>query len=102
MTAEISTNLQKALRSNKLKRESKILSQKEPISSKQNKKIVESIIDKKPFIFEKTDNDYFDPRPQNAQQIQQEFEQDNKDFIQTALEFNKVDLAAAEDAKEKK
>ena len=44
-----------------------------------------------------TDNNYFDPQPENAQQIQQEFDQDNKDFVQTALEINEVDLAAAED-----
>ena len=36
------------------------------------------------------------------QQIQEEFEQDDKDLHQAALEFNKVDLAAAEDAKKKK
>ena len=33
------------------------------------------------------------------QQIEQEFQQDNKDFIHTAVEFNKVNLATAEDAK---
>ena len=69
---------------------------------KTEQEIVQSIIDKKLFILKETDNDYFDPRPQNAQQIQQKSELDNKDFIQMVLEFNKVDLAAAEHAKEKK
>ena len=65
-------------------------------------KIIQSILNQDDFVLKITDDDYFDPRLENAQQIQQEFDQDNKDFVQTVLEIIKVDLAAAEDAKEKK
>ena len=107
--AEVTSKLQEAIRSNKLKRE-EAENKNEEIKKelydfkstkydfeKTEQEIIQSILDQEDLALKGTDDNYFDPPPENAQQIQQEFDQDNKDFVQTALEINEVDLAAAED-----
>ena len=108
LLAEVSSRLQEAIRSNKLKRvedENKneeiynyTIIQKELYNFKPKKsdfekpeqEIIQSFLDQEDFVLKKTDDDYFDSRPENTQQIQQEFDQDNKDFAQIALEIIKL------------
>ena len=56
----------------------------------------------KPFLYKKTENDYILPQPQTAEIIQKETEQNNAGYLQTALEFNKVNLTTARENLEKK
>ena len=64
--------------------------------------IIQSIIDDEPFVFKKTDDNYFHPYPEKPIKIEDDFRRDNKDFIKTAVELNKVDIGSANEAKNKK
>ena len=95
--AEVSSRLQEAVRSDKLKREEDKnkneeikkelynFKSKKSNFEKPEQEIIQSFLDQEDFVLKKTDDDYFDSRPENTQQIQQEFDQDNKDFVQIAL-----------------
>ena len=111
MTADISTNIEDGVRSNQLKREGdaaknesleKSLYEFKPKKSdfeKTERNIIQSIIDNKPFILKKIDDDYFPPYPENPIKIEDDFKRDNKYFIKTATELSKVDIESTIEAK---
>ena len=111
LTADISTNIDKGIRSNQLKREvgpaknellEKSLYEFKPKKSdfeKPEQDIIQGIIDDEPFILKKTDNDYFPPYPENQIKLEDNLKKDNEDFIKTATEINKVDIESAIEAK---
>ena len=64
---------------------------------KTENEIVQSIINNENFPSQKRENDYIPPQPKIADVIEKETEQNNVDYLQTALEFNKVDLTTAKE-----
>ena len=108
--SDISANIENGIRSNQLKRKEdaanellkKSLYEFKPKKSnfgETGQGITQSIIDDKPFILKKTDDDYFPPYPENPIKIEDNFKRDNKDFIKTATELNKIDIGSAIKAK---
>ena len=111
LIVDISANIENAIRSNQLKREEdaaknelleKSLYEFKPKISdfeRTEKDIIQSIIDDKTFILKKTDDDYFPPQPEVAIKIEDDFKRENKDFLKTAVELNKVDIGSTIEAK---
>ena len=52
------------------------------------------ILDGIPFSHIKTEEPYIEPSVQDAQTINDKIKQENEDFLRTAAEFNKIDMAA--------
>ena len=115
LVVEISFELQKSIRSNKLKRkedEEKNKKIKEEMFKfkpettdfqKTEQQIVQSIMDNEPFLLQKkTKNNYVEPKPEKIDEIENEYDKNKKDYLQTAFEFNKVDLSTAKDTLKKK
>ena len=63
---------------------------------------IQSITDDVSYVLKKTGDDYFPPYPENPIKIEDDFKKDNQDFIKTATELNKTDIASAIEAKNKK
>ena len=51
---------------------------------------------------QKTGNDYVEPKPQTLTEIEDETDEDKKGYLQTAIDFSKVDLTMAWENQEKK
>ena len=112
-TAEINLELQKAISSNKLKKrrwwgkpwktanDIFVFKEKKGGFKETEKEIVQSTIIVAKFPLQKTENYYVGPKLQTLLENEDKIEQNKKQYLQTAIGFNKVDLTTHVKIKEK-
>ena len=67
---------------------------KPSVDNKFEEQIVKDILNNVPYDHIKSEEPYVEPTVQDVQTIDDEIRQENKDFLQTAAEFHKIDMAA--------
>ena len=68
--------------------------EKPSADDKFEEQIFMDLLENVPYDHIKTEEPYIDPTPQDVQTINDEIKQKNEDFLRTAGEFNKIDMAA--------
>ena len=68
--------------------------EKPSADDKFEEQIFMDLLENVPYDHIKTEEPYIDPTAQDVQTINDEIKQKNEDFLRTAAEFNKIDMAA--------
>ena len=68
--------------------------EKPSVDNKFEEQIVMEMLNNAPYDHIKTEELYVEPTAQDAETIDEEMKQENEDYLKTAAEFNKIDMAA--------
>ena len=68
--------------------------EKPSVDDKFEEQIVMEMLNNAPYDHIKTEELYVEPTVQDAETIDEEMKQENEDYLKTAAEFNKIDMAA--------